>query len=165
MAIWQRKKKNCQEFKFCTWFILVGCRVSSTITFFYSIRISIWRKCKKYVDIFKGQIISKGLYGVLEFSQKLNDRISKNEFVRSFFGRIRGYQKSFQNYLTFSKWYFLWDLSSTIQKLLFLVQINITVNSMKLKKTETTLTRIISSFSAQSAALTSKRGLILWQPG
>ena len=26
---------------------------------------------------------------------------SKNEFVRSFFGRIRGYQKSFRNYLTF----------------------------------------------------------------
>ena len=27
---------------------------------------------------------------------------SKNEFVCSFFGRIRGYQKSFPNYLTFS---------------------------------------------------------------
>ena len=26
----------------------------------------------------------------------------KNEFVRSFFGRIRGYQKSFRNYLTFN---------------------------------------------------------------
>ena len=54
----------------------------------------------------KGQIISKGLFGVLEFSQKMNKRIchrSKNEFVRSFFGRIRGYQKSFRNYLTFTK--------------------------------------------------------------
>ena len=53
---------------------------------------------------FKGQIISKGLFVVLEFSQKTNERIrrsSKNEFVCSFFGRIRGYQKSFQNYLTF----------------------------------------------------------------
>ena len=53
----------------------------------------------------KGQIISKGLFGILEFSQKTNERIrhsSKNEFVRSFFGRIRGYQKSFRNYLTFS---------------------------------------------------------------
>ena len=52
----------------------------------------------------KGQIISKGLFGVLEFSQKANERIrrsSKNEFVCSFFGRIRGYQKSFRNYLTF----------------------------------------------------------------
>ena len=26
----------------------------------------------------------------------------KNEFIRSFFGKIRGYQKSFRNYLTFS---------------------------------------------------------------
>ena len=53
----------------------------------------------------KGQIISKGLFGILEFSPKTNERIrrsSKNEFVRSFFGRIRGYQKSFRNYLTFS---------------------------------------------------------------
>ena len=36
----------------------------------------------------KGQIISKGLFGVLEFSKKTNERIrcsSKNEFVRSFF--------------------------------------------------------------------------------
>ena len=39
----------------------------------------------------KGQIISKGLFCVLEFSQKTNERIrcsSKNEFVRSFFERI-----------------------------------------------------------------------------
>ena len=52
----------------------------------------------------KGQIISKGLFDVLEFSQKTNERIrrsSKNEFVCSFFGRIHGYQKSFRNYLTF----------------------------------------------------------------
>jgi hypothetical protein len=36
--------------------------------------------------------------------QKTNKRIrrsSKNEFVRSIFGRIRGYQKSFRDYLTF----------------------------------------------------------------
>ena len=53
----------------------------------------------------KGQIISKGLFGVLEVSQKTNARIhrsSKNEFVCSFFGIIRGYQKSFRNFLTFS---------------------------------------------------------------
>ena len=65
---------------------------------------------KKLVETFyKGQIISKGLFGVLEFSQKMNERIrrsSKNEFVRSFFGRIREYQKSFWDYLTFrnEKW-------------------------------------------------------------
>ena len=53
----------------------------------------------------KGQIISRGLFGVLEFSQKTNKQIccsSKNEFGCSFFGRIRGYQKSFWNYLTFT---------------------------------------------------------------
>ena len=51
----------------------------------------------------KGQIIYKGIFDILEFSQKTNGRIrngrirfsSKNEFVSSFFGRIRGYQKVF----------------------------------------------------------------------
>ena len=69
-------------------------------TFWSEIFLGIW-------GIFgrtKGQIISKGLFGVLEFSQKTNEQIrhsSKNEFVCSFFGRIRGCQKSFRNYLTF----------------------------------------------------------------
>ena len=39
----------------------------------------------------KGQIISKGLFGILEFSQKTNERIRfyyYDEFIRSFFGRI-----------------------------------------------------------------------------
>ena len=60
----------------------------------------LWRKSTD----FKGQIISKGLFGVLEFSQKMNEqlcRTSKNVVVCSVFGRIRGYQKSFRNYLTF----------------------------------------------------------------
>ena len=48
----------------------------------------------------KGQIISKGLFGALEFSQKTNF-CGSNEFVRLFFGRIRGDHKSFRNYLTF----------------------------------------------------------------
>ena len=55
----------------------------------------------------KGQIISKGLFGVLKFSQKTNEwirRSSKNEFVRSFFGRIREHQTSFRDYLTFITW-------------------------------------------------------------
>ena len=54
---------------------------------------------------FKGQIISKCSFVILQFSQKTDKRIrrrSRNEFVRSFFGRIRGDQKSFRNYLTFS---------------------------------------------------------------
>ena len=59
----------------------------------------------------KGQIISKGLFGVLKFSQNTNEwihRSGKNEFVCSFFGRIRGYQTSFWNYLTFTEdWTFL----------------------------------------------------------
>ena len=69
---------------------------------------SSWRSIPIFHEIIKGQIISKGLFGVLEFSQKTNQwihRSSKNEFVRSFFGRIRGYQKSFRNYLTFSSMY------------------------------------------------------------
>ena len=43
-------------------------------------------------------------FGILEFSQKTNEQIRfyyYDEFVRSFFGRIWGYQKSFRNYLTF----------------------------------------------------------------
>ena len=54
----------------------------------------------------KGQIISKGLLVSSNSPKKrTNERIhcsSINEFVPSFFGRIRGYQKSFRNYLTFS---------------------------------------------------------------
>ena len=60
---------------------------------------------EKGLPFFKGQMILKRLFGVLKFSQKTNDRIcrgSKNEFVLMFFGRIRRYQKSFRNYLTFS---------------------------------------------------------------
>ena len=55
-------------------------------------------------NVGKGQIISKGLFDVLEFSQKTNEwirRSSKNEFICLFFGRIQGYQKSFRYYLTF----------------------------------------------------------------
>ena len=56
----------------------------------------------------KGQIISKELFVVLEFSQKMNEQIcrnSENEFVYLFFGRIRGYQKAFRNYLTFRNYH------------------------------------------------------------
>ena len=41
----------------------------------------------------KGQIISKCLFGVFNFFQKTNantSHTSKNEFIRSFFGRILG---------------------------------------------------------------------------
>ena len=52
----------------------------------------------------KGQIILKGLFGVLKFSQKTKERIchsSKNEFVRSFLGEFED-TKSLRNYLTFN---------------------------------------------------------------
>ena len=65
---------------------------------------SIFAKIDWNLKDVKGQIISKRLFRILEFSQKTNEQIrrsSKNEFVRLFFGRIRGYQKSFRNYLTF----------------------------------------------------------------
>ena len=45
---------------------------------------------------FKGLLISKGLFAILEFLQKTNETIQsqllgqKNEFLRSFFGRIVG---------------------------------------------------------------------------
>ena len=57
----------------------------------------------------KGQIISKRLLVSWDSSKKRTNKFvfstvrqKKTEFVRSFFGRIRGYQKSFWNYLTFS---------------------------------------------------------------
>ena len=44
--------------------------------------------------------------------KKTNEQIHcsiDNEFVCLFFGRIQGYQKSFQNYLTFSKVQLFWE--------------------------------------------------------
>ena len=66
----------------------------------------------------KGQIISKGLFGILGFFQKTNKQIrfqywqakKQNSFVR-FFGRIQGYQKSFRNYLTFTLEFLLQNAS------------------------------------------------------
>ena len=62
--------------------------------------------CYKFSALIKGQITSKGRFGILGFFQK-NERtnsflvlLSKKKNVFSFFGRIRGYQKLFPNYLT-----------------------------------------------------------------
>ena len=52
----------------------------------------------------KGQIISKCLFGVFNFFKKTNENsshTSKNEFIRSFFGRIHGLTICFRNELTF----------------------------------------------------------------
>ena len=53
----------------------------------------------------KGQLISKANCQGRGFSQKTNENTShtsKNEFIRSFFGRILGQKKTFRDYLTFS---------------------------------------------------------------
>ena len=57
----------------------------------------------------KGQLVSKRNFGILEFFQKTNKRIQhsvvrqKNEFVRSFFGRIVGFKEPLRLCLTFRK--------------------------------------------------------------
>ena len=48
-------------------------------------------KLLKLRSLSKGQMISKGLFGVLEFSQKTNEQIRfyyYDEFVRSFLGEL-----------------------------------------------------------------------------
>ena len=54
----------------------------------------------------KGQIILKGLFDILEFHQKTNQRIrfnSKNEYACSFLGEFEDTKKSFRNYLIFTR--------------------------------------------------------------
>ena len=48
----------------------------------------------------KGQVISNGFFGVFNFFQKTNENTShssKNEFIRSFFGRIHSLTICFPN--------------------------------------------------------------------
>ena len=58
-------------------------------------------------DLGKRQLILKGLFGILEFFQKTNERIQhstvrqKTEFVRSLFGRIVGLKEPLRLCLTF----------------------------------------------------------------
>ena len=61
-------------------------------------------KSKKVLTYTKGQLISKCIFGVSNFFQKTNENTShssKNEFIRSFFGRIHSLTICFWNYLTF----------------------------------------------------------------
>ena len=107
-----------------------------------------WPYWKQYFDI-KGQIIFKGLFGVLEFSQKTNERIrrsSKNEFVRSFFGRIWGYQKSFWNNLTFSINFSFFQFQKMSKKNLRKVESDLKY----LSKTTVTISGILSSIDVLS---------------
>jgi hypothetical protein len=74
----------------------------------FKLEVSIAQNSNTSLILAKGQTISKELFGILGFFQK-NERTTsflvlfgeKNEFVRSFFARIQGYQKSFRNHLTF----------------------------------------------------------------
>ena len=53
----------------------------------------------------KGHLISKCLFCVFNFFQKMNKNTShssKNEFINLFFGRIHGLKIYFRNYLTFN---------------------------------------------------------------
>ena len=62
-------------------------------------------KSEELVTNTKGQIISKCLFGVFNFFQKTNknkSHSSKNEFVRSFFGKIPDTIICFRDYLTFT---------------------------------------------------------------
>ena len=62
---------------------------------------------KSPIETAKGNIISKGLFGVLEFSQKTNEFVfttTTNSFVL-LLGEFEDTKKSFQNYLTFSKFF------------------------------------------------------------
>ena len=55
---------------------------------------------KIVLDFFKGQLISKCLFVDFNFFQKTNKNTlqsSKNEFIRSFFGRIHGLTICFRN--------------------------------------------------------------------
>ena len=57
------------------------------------------------VGYHKGQVISKGFFGVFNFFQKTNENMShsiKNEFICSFFGRIHSLTICFWNNVTFS---------------------------------------------------------------
>ena len=54
----------------------------------------------------KGQITFEMNFGLLKFSQKMNERIHfyyyDDEFIPSFFGRFKNTKEFFQNYLIFS---------------------------------------------------------------
>ena len=67
-----------------------------------------------YILRSKGQIISKCLFDVFNFFQKTNENkshSSKNEFVRSFFGRNQDTMICFRDYLTFSNHYFFFRIN------------------------------------------------------
>ena len=71
--------------------------------------------CKK--KLFLGQIISKCLFGVFNFLQKMNKNTlhtSKNELIHSFFGRIHVLTICSRNWLTFSDLKRLFSITRTL---------------------------------------------------
>jgi hypothetical protein len=84
------------------------------LIFFYHCKRKFWRICisdgLQYFLYFKGQIISKGLFGVLEFSQKTNKRIcrsSKNNSSVHFLGKLKDTKSPFE---------IIWPLGSRFKK-------------------------------------------------
>ena len=67
-------------------------------------------ECQAYFEDFKGQLISKGLFDILEFFQKRTNKFvhstvrqKKPESVCLFFGRIVSFKKPFWLCLTFTR--------------------------------------------------------------
>ena len=98
-TFWKQISSTFQSMDACQcWFFL-----QNKIGFTWMERCSI----EYNFTIFKGQLISKCLFGVFTFFQKTNENkstSSKVEFVRSFFGRNVGLKKSFRICLTFRPW-------------------------------------------------------------
>ena len=64
-----------------------------------------WTQNIRTLLLSKGQLILKCFFGIVDFLQKTNENnshISKNEFIRSFFGGNRWPPKPFRNQLTFT---------------------------------------------------------------
>ena len=86
---------------FCIWI--------STHTNWFSNIVNLIGECRNYLNIpTKGQLISKRLFGILEFFQKTHERIrhstvrrKKPEFVRSFFWKNRRLERKIRLCLTF----------------------------------------------------------------
>ena len=76
-------------------FIRQKFKFAATIQIFYNLQ-----QLSKFSTISKGQLISKANQSSRGFSQKTNENTShssKNEFIRSFFGRILGLTVCFRN--------------------------------------------------------------------
>ena len=72
---------------------------------FFSTKLNLTRRAGFPICFFKGQLISKRFFEVIDFLQKTKENkshTSKNDFIRSFFGGNRLPHKPFRNQLTFT---------------------------------------------------------------